>query len=165
MGVDPAKLTKVSVSLPFGIGSAEWQADPAERRAGWALYVELVTRVALQPLDLEHGLAREALASLRDLFGVFRQILREAGPSVGGPSLKSVGGTAIAVLNRGIRPFLSKWHPLLQHWEQSRPPGRSPREHERAWEQDATLRGELDALRRDLEKYAKALATIAGVPS
>ena len=25
---DPAKLKKVSVSLPFGIGSAEWEADP-----------------------------------------------------------------------------------------------------------------------------------------
>jgi hypothetical protein len=28
---DPAVLRKVSVSLPFGIGSAEWEADPTER--------------------------------------------------------------------------------------------------------------------------------------
>lgn len=47
---DPAKLKKVSVSLPFGIGSAEWEADPTERRAAWSLYVELVTRIAVQTL-------------------------------------------------------------------------------------------------------------------
>jgi len=36
---DSARLKKVSVSLPFGIGSAEWEADPTERRAAWSLYV------------------------------------------------------------------------------------------------------------------------------
>ncbi|MBD0387919.1 MAG: hypothetical protein ICV54_15745 [Nostoc sp. C3-bin3] len=41
---DPAKIKKVSFSLPFGIGSVEWEADPTERRAAWSLYIELVTR-------------------------------------------------------------------------------------------------------------------------
>jgi hypothetical protein len=161
---DPAKLKKVSVSIPFGIGTAEWEADPTERRAAWSLYVELVTRVALQPLDLDHGVAREALTSLRELFPVFRQILRDAGPAVGGPSVNTVGGTAIAVLNRGLRPFLARWHPQLQQWEQRRPVEVSPAEHERAWPLDATLRGELEKLRLDLNVYADALAHIAGVP-
>jgi hypothetical protein len=39
---DPAKLKKVSISLPFGIGSAEWEADTTERKAAWSLYIELV---------------------------------------------------------------------------------------------------------------------------
>ena len=34
---DPAVLKKVSVSLPFGIGKAEWEADLTERRAAWSL--------------------------------------------------------------------------------------------------------------------------------
>ncbi|MEQ9670501.1 MAG: hypothetical protein RLO19_19390 [Coleofasciculus sp. G2-EDA-02] len=42
---DPAKLKKVSVNLPFGIGGAEWVADETERKAAWSLYVELVTRI------------------------------------------------------------------------------------------------------------------------
>ena len=50
---DSTVLKKVSVSLPFGIGSPEWEADPTERRAAWSLYVELVTRVAVQPLDAD----------------------------------------------------------------------------------------------------------------
>lgn len=34
---EPAVLKKVSVSLPFGIGSPEWQSDPTERRAALTL--------------------------------------------------------------------------------------------------------------------------------
>jgi len=71
---DPAVLKKVSVSLPFGIGSAEWEADPTERRAAWSLYVELVTRIAVEPLEGEEGLLREDLNSLYSLFGTTREI-------------------------------------------------------------------------------------------
>ena len=52
---DPAKLKEVSVSLPFGIGSAKWEADSTERNAAWSLYVELVTRVSVQPLGSDEG--------------------------------------------------------------------------------------------------------------
>ena len=159
---DPAKLTKVSIKLPFGIGGAEWEADPTERRAAWSLYVELVTRVAVQELELDIGLSREALSSLYSLFGSTRQILREAGPNVG-CSRESVGGIAIAVLNRGLRPFLCKWHPLLETWENQRDPKISPKEHESFWPKENEFRAELNALRDDLDKYANALASIAGV--
>lgn len=157
-----AFLKKVSVSLPFGIGSAEWEADPAERKAAWSLYVELVTRIAVQPLEIDTGLVREALNSLYSLFGVTREILKQAGPNVGA-SRKSVGGIAIAVLNNGLRPFLAKWYPLLQSWEAQRPPHLSLKEHERNWSEEGILRAELEVLRRDLEQYANVLAQIAGV--
>lgn len=159
---DPTRLKKVSFSLPFSIGSVEWEVDPTERRAAWSLYVELVTRIAVQPLEVDEGLLREALTSLYNLFPVTRQVLKEAGPDVGA-SRDSVGGIAIAVLNNGLRPFLSKWHPLLQTWEAQRPANKSPKEHECHWSEEPRLRGELEWLRRDLEQYANALAVIAGV--
>ncbi len=124
-----AKLKKVLVSLPFGLGSAEWEADSTQRRAAWALYVELVTRVAVQELANDAGLVREAMNSLYTIFGTTREILREAGPDVGA-SRESVGGLAIAVLNPGLRPFLTKWHPMLQVWEAQRLEKTSPKEHE-----------------------------------
>lgn len=98
---DPAKLKKVSISLPFGIGSAEWEADTTERKAAWSLYVELVTRIAVQSLEVDQGLVREALNSLYSLFGTTREVLKAAGPDVGA-SKNSVGGIAIAVLNKEI---------------------------------------------------------------
>ncbi|MBN4003469.1 hypothetical protein [Nostoc sp. LPT] len=154
---DPAKIKKVSFSLPFSIGSVEWEADPTERRAAWSLYIELVTCIAVQPLEVDQGMLRED-----NLFPVTRQVLKEAGPDVGA-SRDSVGGIAIAVLNNGLRPFLAKWHPLLQTWEAPRPPHLSLKEHERNWSEEPKLRAELESLRKDLEEYANALAVIAGV--
>ena len=159
---DPAILKNVTVSLPFGIGSASWETDPTERNAAWELYVELVTRVAVQSLGTEVGSVREALNSLYSLFDSTREILRKAGPTVGA-SHDSVGGIAIAALNVGLRPFLSKWHPLLQTWEVRKPKGVSSKSHEKAWEHESTLRGELESLREDLSQYTNALAAIAGV--
>ena len=159
---DPARLKKVSVSLPFGIGGAEWEADAAERRAAWAIYVELVTRIAVEELEDDRGVLREALNSLYNLFGVTRQILREAGPDVGA-SRESVGGIAIAVLNKGLRPFLSKWHPLLQEWEAQRPANMSAQNHERQWSQEKALRAALKELNVGMRQYADALAEIVGI--
>jgi hypothetical protein len=83
----------------------------------------------VEPLADNEGLLREALNSLYSLFGTTREILKEAGPDVGA-SHDSVGGIAIAVLNNGLRPVLSKWHPLLQTWESQRPPHLSAKVHE-----------------------------------
>lgn len=165
MGRDaPATLRKVTVGLPFGLGSAEWEADDSEQRAAWSLYVELITRVAVEPLDDNHGMAREALNSLYQLFPTTREILRQAGPSVGG-RMPSVGALAVEVLNRGLRPFLTKWHPELLHWESQRSSNTSPRDHERAFPGMAELRRELKDLQSELRTYARALAAIAGVES
>jgi hypothetical protein len=159
---DRVSLETVSVSLPFGIGSMAWKVDLTERKAAWSLYVELVTRIAVQPLEVDQGLVREAMNSLYSLFGTTREVLKAAGPDVGA-SRDSVGGIAITVLNKGLRPFLAKWHPLLQAWEARRPVGVSPKEHEQSWSEEPKLRSELEILRGGLEDYAKALAKIAGV--
>jgi hypothetical protein len=89
----PAALKSVTVSLPYGIGSASWEADPTEQYAAWELYIELVSRVAVQSLSAEQGTVREAMNSLYSLFGSTREILRKAGPKVGA-SHESVGGIA-----------------------------------------------------------------------
>ncbi|MGH9762903.1 MAG: hypothetical protein ACREDR_30505 [Blastocatellia bacterium] len=158
---DRAKLISVKIKIPW-VGEAEWNADPRERSAAWALYVELVTRIAVQPLPANEGSLREALTSLHSLFDSTRQILREAGPDVGA-SITSVGGIAIAVLNRGIRPFLSLWHPALSDWESRKDGSVSSGEHERKWSEHDQLRSELNKLQVNLESYAEGLATIAGV--
>ena len=139
-----------------------WEADDTERTAAWELYVELVTRIAVQPIDASHGTLREALNSLYSLFGSTREILRKAGPKVGA-SHDSVGGIAITVLNVGLRPFLSKWHPLLQAWEAQRASNISPQAHEKTWEYEGIVRRELEDLRQELETYSNALAAISGV--
>ena len=161
---DPAVLDKVTVKLDLGFFSmdTEWVADPRERAAAWELYVELATRIATQPLDPDTGFSREALNSLHALFEKTRAVLRAAGPVVG-TGERSLGYLAISVLNQGLRPFLSRWHPRLSAWEHMRPPAVAPIEHERSWEHHLALRGELEAMRNKMWGYASALAEIAGI--
>jgi hypothetical protein len=157
-----ARAKEVGIAIDFGIFKLDtkWVPDSRQRDAAWALYIELMTRVATQPLELDEGLLYEALQSLHDLFPATRRALRQAGPAAGA-SRQSVGGIALAVLNGAVRPFLSRWRGRVHAWHQMRPPERSARDHERAWSEEAKCRGEMEKLRRGLVEYAHALASIA----
>ena len=102
------------------------------------------------------------MTSLSSLFPTTRGILREAGPRIGAKR-GSVGGIAIEVLNRGLRPFLSKWHPQLEEWEASRVATTSSREHEKDWPDQQEFRRELKQLSAEMDQYADSLRVIAGV--
>lgn len=154
--------TKLTIGLPFGLGELELEPNEAQQRAAWELYVELSTRIATQPLNPNEGLIREALTSLYTVFAVTRDILRRVGPSVvQGPN--SLGPVAIEVLNKGIRPFTAKWHPLLLDYEAERSPKVSARIHEQAWEKSSECRKELAELQKQMMTYKEALAKIAEV--
>jgi len=159
---DDVKIKKISVGLPFHIGTIEMEADPCQKKAAWSIYIELVTRIAVESLEDDQGILREALTSLYNLFSITREVLKEAGPDVGATD-STVGGIAIRVLNDGLRPFVSKWHPLLQDWESKRLSNKSPREFENEWTQCMEMREELSGLRQNLWDYANALAEIAKV--
>ena len=157
-----AKLKEAGLSIDFGIFKLEtkWSPDPRMREAAWALWVELSTRIATQPVDLDEGMLREALESLHQLFDATRNVLRTCGPNAGATE-GSVGAVALRVLNGAVRPFLSRWHPKLLAWEEGRPKGKSAREHEREWKEEAKCRGELEKLRQGLVTYAETLASLA----
>lgn len=158
---------KLSVKLPFVGVEGTWAPDKSEQEAAWEMYVELITRISVAPLAPEEGLLREALTSLYTIFGTTRAILRKYGPSVAQPKSDgdlSLGQIAVAILNRGLRPVLAKWHPTLLHYESTRQASVSPLEHERRWESNAEMRQVLDQVRETMTEYANVLAQVAGVP-
>jgi len=157
-----AKLEKITLDIPFGIGTVDLIPDQSQQKAAWSLYIELVTRIAIQPLNKDEGLIREAMSSLYSLFPTTRQILRDVGPEAGIKE-NTVGGIAIKVLNVGLRPFLAKWHPLLQEWEAKIPDGVSQKEHEKNWTKEIELRNEIEKLRKELIVYSESLAKIAQI--
>ncbi|MYV54041.1 hypothetical protein [Streptomyces sp. SID3212] len=160
------KRLNVKITIPFlGEIGGEWEPDDAEQRAAWELYVELVTRVSVAPLREEEGSAREALTSMYVLFATVRDILKRYGPDVAPPGVRnevSFGVLAVTVLNRAVRPVLSKWHPQLTAWESSAPAGRSAAEHENTWQEIGALRADLDSLRLVLLELAQVLGDVAG---
>lgn len=152
---------KVNIDLPFGIGSISLTPDDREKEAAWELYVELSTRIAVHPMKDNEGISREALKSLYNIFQTTRDILRKAGPRVA-RSKNSLGPLAVRVLNNGLRPFLAKWHPLLQEYEAKRDAAISEFAHEQAWEYHPQLRRELRDVQKGMQVYLYALAKIAG---
>jgi hypothetical protein len=164
------KSVSVGLGLPFGLGSISgtWEPDDEERLAAWEMYVELITRVSVEELRPDEGLLRESLSSLYSLFGTTREILRAHGPGIAQPakgSDLSFGYLAVSILNGALRPFLSRWHPVLADFEARKPQGVSPVDHEREWDHSRELRAELNDLRRVLREYAFLLGDVAGVGS
>ncbi|MDX2162923.1 MAG: hypothetical protein SF162_16525 [bacterium] len=155
------RLSISSVELPWGLGKIDFAPNDEERVAAWNLYIELTTRISTQRLDPEAGMLREALASLNSLFGFTRKTLSQCGPDVA----YDLGPVALSILNKGIRPFTAKWHPLLKSWEFHKPEDVSDLEHEQQWPHNAQMRAELVQLQDALREYARALGKIAGVDS
>jgi hypothetical protein len=163
----PAKLKKVNVNIktPFLNIQGEWEADENEQKAAWELYVEVITRIAVVELKPGEGLLREALSSLHQIFDETRQILRKYGPVVAKPKghgSLSLGSIAVSILNSALRPVLTKWHPLLMAYENTRDAKVSPPEHEALWEHNETLRKILIDLQKTVKEYSVLLAQAAG---
>ena len=163
------RLTEINaeIGLPWGLGKVggTWRPDEAERLAAWELLVELATRITLTELRPGEGLLRESLNSLHAIFGITREILRRYGPNVarassGESTPISFGVLAIAVLNGGIRPLLTYWHPTLADYEQRRPTTTSSIEWERTWDRADELRDELDIVRNLLTAFAGIIAEV-----
>lgn len=149
-----------ATELPFHLGTLDFVANEAERRAAWALYVELATRIATRPFDEDRGLMRNVLSSLYTIFGLTRQILREAGPDVAhGPN--SFGVLAVEVLNKGISPF-TMWHQPLAEYEKNCLEDVDALTYEKAWAHYETMKADLLKLQKQMEIYAHVLAEIAG---
>jgi hypothetical protein len=153
--------TRFTLKIPW-IGEVDFEPNERERMAAWSLYVELQTRIAVQPFRPDSGLLRDVLNSLYTLFAFTREVLREAGPDVA-RTPDSFGPVAIKVLTVGIAPFTTRWHQKLLQHESSRPEGRTAFEHEHQWEEFGAMVSELVVLQDDMKTYADALLRIAGL--
>ena len=163
----PTALQQVEVGANLGFFNLKgrWAVSEVEAQAAWSLYVELATRISTVPLDRDHGLLREALSSLYSIFETIRTLLKAGGPALARSKKGSLSFAilAVVVMNQGLRPFMSRWHPLLEDHEAQRDPKVSRLAHERAWEHEASMRAELEALRQKLTIYAELLELAAGL--
>jgi hypothetical protein len=133
----------------------------AQRVAGWHIFLELISRIATQPLDPQSGLMREALTSLNQLFGIIRTELKPLTPapecaSVEPGQVDNVETIALSILNTHLRPFLAKWHPRLAEWEKDH-------KTEVGWLEMNNCRSELEATRQALLAETRKLGALIQV--
>jgi len=153
-----ARLTESKVTIPH-LSELTFIVNNDARQVAWHLFVETVTRISVQPLASDEGLAGEALSSLCGLFSTTRDALKLSRPSVPVPGGQTVEYLAVTMLNLELRPFLSRWHPRLQRFEQAHP-GVPDSE----WPENATCRDELREVQQRIYCYALGFARLAGVP-
>lgn len=135
-----------SLKLKTGFLETEWKPTDPDKDAAWDLYVELLTRIATQPLARGDGLEVTALESVYSLFPTTRAILKSRGRQC-----VEFTKLAVVVLNQVVRPFTAKWHRLSTAGGFSDPAI------------CRTFRQELEVLQKQLIAYTKALADIAEV--
>lgn len=137
-------MTSLKIKTPFL--EADWQPKDKDKDAAWELYIELLTRIATQPLPKKHSDEATALESIHKLFGLTREIVKRHGREC-----IEFTKIAIVVLNQIVRPFTAKWHKE----ELSDAFADSQKRDE--------FRKELIGLQTALKYYAKMLSDMAGV--
>ncbi len=96
-----------SLSINTGFLSASVSFNDADKKAAWEMYIELLTRVATQDLQPDHGDEKSALDSIFSLFKLTREVIKKHGTDC-----VEFTKIAIVILNQVIRPFTAKWHKL-----------------------------------------------------
>lgn len=137
-------ITGLKIKTP--ILEMDWSPQEADKDAAWDMYIELLTRIATQPLPDEDGIEQTALESIYKLFDLTRNTIKAHGRDCVG-----FARIAIIILNQVIRPFTARWHKLSS---------------ERAFEDPAQcrqFRKELRELQDTLTRYTQMLAEISGV--
>lgn len=133
-----------SLRIKLGILDAEWEPRDPDRNAAWEMYVELITRITVQPLPDGAGDEETALTSIHSLFGTTREVLRRQGRGA-----LEFARLAVVILNQKVRPFTAKWHGLKEQGELA--------------QRSAEFRRELAELREVLHVYTQMLGNMAGV--
>ena len=135
-----------SLKITTGFAEAGFAPRAGDQLAAWALYVELLTRTATQPLQGDVGDEEAALKSIYAIFPLTRQIIKEHGPAC-----IEFTKIAIVVLNQVIRPFTAYWHPKSKQGAFADPEVRE------------RFREDLEELQTSLSIYTRMLGDMASV--
>lgn len=137
-------MTSLKIKAPFL--DMEWRPQDEDKSAAWELYIELLTRITIQPLSQQEGNESTALTSVYSLFDLTRGIIK-----ANGRHCIEFTKIAVVVLNQIVRPFTAKWHKkLLEGAFQE-------------LDECQQFRSELSELQWKLRTYTKMLADMAGV--
>jgi hypothetical protein len=137
-------MTSLKINLKFL--EMEWQPKEPDKSAAWELYIEMLTRIATQHLQPDHGDEKTALDSIHTLFPLTREIIKRHGRDC-----IEFTKIAVLVLNQVVRPVTAKWH------------GESLKGAFKKKAKCTQFRRELSALQGQLRKYTMMLAAMAEV--
>ncbi|PZM08062.1 hypothetical protein [Rhizobium tubonense] len=92
-------------------GDRLWDPTVADQKAAHSFHVELISRIATQPLGYSEGIEDSALTSIFDLFAIARSLSKARA------DCKTFEVIVWHIFNSFVRPFTAKWHPKSQSGE------------------------------------------------
>lgn len=103
----------------IGVGQQKLRFKPnlTDRQVAYAIWVELSTRKIGLEIDFEHDVIAEIYDSWFNFFSVTRELIKGISVSqVKNRSTQKIISLSIDVLNKGLRPHLTRWQARFRSW-------------------------------------------------
>lgn len=102
-------------NLGIGQNTIKVKFNRKEQEIAYKLWIELNTRKIGLEIDKEYDVIVEVYKSWYNFFGIAREILKEL-PCEKIENNENLVGLTIDVLNKGLRPHLTKWQAKYRRW-------------------------------------------------
>jgi hypothetical protein len=160
------RLDVVSISLDFGgIGTVELKPSVEDLQIAHRIWTELVTRKAAIPFDTDHDLIQEVYDSWYALFGRIRSFVADipAAQLRTNASTRELVRIAVAALNDGLRPHLTRWHARYRNWYSQQTEllkSAAPQDVQRRFPEYEALISDMRSVNTQLIQYARQLEKV-----
>lgn len=157
----------IEAQLSIGqLGHIKLRRSPEIVRIAHQAWTELQTRKASLPFDEDHDMVIEVYDSWYVLFAEFRKLIK----SVPIEQIKSNSDveklieTMVSVLNKGIRPHLTKWQGRYRNWwskSEDPAPDLSPQDLQKRYAHYNEMISDIKRVNLELQAYSDFLKQLA----
>lgn len=165
-----ARSNKFSINAPFGLGQIEFERETLSNKEldiAWKIYVQLATRKAAIEIDENEDSIEDIYNSWYELFTTTREYLTEM-PAIelrGNQNAQKIVSLAVDVLNKGLRPHLTKWQKKYKKWynqaaNTQEHKNKDPQEIQKYFPEFNDLVKDMKNVNHGLMKYAEELKKI-----
>ena len=154
----------------IGIGNQKIKIKPnyEDMQIAYKLWIELSTRKIGLPIDFDNDVIIEIYNSWYEFFRITRELVKEI-PVLKvrkNESTQDLVKIAIEVLNKGLRPHLTKWQAKFRKWyteeiEKEENKELSPQEIQQKYPEYKKLINEMQEVNKKLIEYRKILKKLA----
>lgn len=155
------------VQIGIGSGNIKIRPNHEDLQIAYRLWVELKTRKLGLPFEEDHDVISEVYSSWYEFFKITRELIKSVPVAKvrARKSTQKLVGISIDVLNKAVRPHLTKWQARYRHWleVELRKDGSiniPPQELQKRFPKYQELITELKDTNARLVAYAHNLATI-----
>lgn len=154
----------------IGVGNQRVRIKPNydDRQIAYKLWVELSTRKIGIPIDFDNDVILEIYASWYSFFKLTRDLIKDIPVSrlAKSESTRQIVSIAIDVLNKELRPHLTRWQARFRRWYQveskrEQNTGLAPQELQKRFPNYKQLTQSMEEVNQKLINYRESLRQIA----